>query len=100
MCDAFMTKLMKELDLEIPEFKLHRRMKVSMKEIKKGTFEVVVTGLDVHEDAPYSFIKVPPPPYIFMPMPVSQFGTDIEDYICMTYYLGNLCKCTRSGERD
>ena len=71
MCDAFMTKLMKELDLEIPEFKLHRRMKVSMKEMKKGTFEVVVTGLDVHEDAPYSFIKVTPPPYIFMPHSLS-----------------------------
>jgi NAD-dependent SIR2 family protein deacetylase len=60
-CDEFMEALMTQLGVEIPEFVLHRRVQVHMEE-REGEegARVTVTGLDVKENVPYSFIKVGP----------------------------------------
>ena len=57
-CDDFMTELAKRLNMEIPNFVLKRRAKVSTEKQDDGQLKVTVTGLDVDEDVPYSFIKV------------------------------------------
>lgn len=57
-CDDFMEALCKRLDVKIPPFVLHRRAKVAVQQGEEGTISVSVTGLDIDEDLPYSFIKV------------------------------------------
>lgn len=57
-CDDFMEALCKRLDITIPPFRLKRRAKVETKQDESGKVIVTVTGLDVDEDLPYSFIKV------------------------------------------
>lgn len=60
-CDDFMEGVCKRLGVQIPPFVLHRRAEV-LTEALVGDGEqgvkVTVTGLDVDEDLPYSFIKV------------------------------------------
>lgn len=62
-CDNFMEGLCERLGVRIPPFVLHRRAQVVTEDIvgegdgEKGV-KVTVTGLDVDEDLPYSFIKV------------------------------------------
>ena len=58
-CDDFMAALMQRFQLDIPQFKLKRRVCVSSTASEDGESMVVsVTGLDNHNDQPYSFIKV------------------------------------------
>ena len=58
-CDDFMSALMQRLQLDIPQFKLKRRVRLSTTASEDGQSIVVsVTGLDNHNDQPYSFIKV------------------------------------------
>ena len=57
-CDEFMEGLCKRLDVPIPPFVLHRRARISTKQGEDRAFVVTVTGLDIDEDLPYSFIKV------------------------------------------
>ena len=58
-CDDFMSALMQRLQLDIPQFKLKRRVRVSCSVGDDGeAVTVSVTGLDKHNDQPYSFIKV------------------------------------------
>ena len=56
-----LTLCLQRLGVEIPEFVLHRRVQVHMEE-REGEegARVTVTGLDVKENVPYSFIKVGP----------------------------------------
>jgi NAD-dependent SIR2 family protein deacetylase len=56
LCDEFMTKLMAELQVDIPVFKLHRRVRIAVSD-KTGKQEMSVCGMDPHDDSPYSFIK-------------------------------------------
>ena len=58
-CDDFMSALMERLQLAIPPFKLKRRVRVAgSAHDDRQTVEVTVSGLDNHNDQPYSFIKV------------------------------------------
>ena len=58
-CDDFSEGLCKRLGVTIPPFVLHRRAQVVTEETSAGQgIKVSVTGLDVDENIPYSFIKV------------------------------------------
>ena len=58
-CDDFAKGLLKRLGVAIPSFVLHRRAQVVTEAPREGQgIKVTVTGLDVDEDTPYSFIKV------------------------------------------
>ncbi len=58
-CDEFTEGLCQRLGVTIPPFVLHRRAQVvtDAPEQDQG-IKITVTGLDVDEDTPYSFIKV------------------------------------------
>ena len=57
-CDRFMVALMQHLSLEIPPFVLHRRARFTLTKQEGGTTQITVTGLDIEEELPYSFIQV------------------------------------------
>jgi len=58
-CDDFSEGLCKRLGVAIPPFVLHRRAQVVTEEASASQgIKVTVTGLDVDENIPYSFIKV------------------------------------------
>ncbi len=57
-CDDFIEALCQRIKVKIPPFVLYRRAKVAAKQDESGKVVVMVTGMDVDEDLPYSFIKV------------------------------------------
>ena len=58
-CDDFMEALCERVKVKIPPFVLYRRAKVAARQDEEsGKVIVTVTGLDVDENLPYSFIKV------------------------------------------
>ena len=58
-CDDFIEALCKRIKVEIPPFVLYRRAKVAAhREEESGKVVITVTGMDVDENLPYSFIKV------------------------------------------
>lgn len=56
MCDVYMKRVLHELQMDIPKFLLYRRLKITS-ENTKDDLKLVVTGVDVEEDIPYSFIQ-------------------------------------------
>ena len=74
MCDAFMEKVMAQLSIPIPSFKLKRRASFSLQQASMlGDWEFKMQGLDVFEDTPYSFIHA-----LYAKLPSQETETRIE----------------------